>query len=307
LTGLNQGNSAHTIEAWLRPTLLPDSREWVLLLGAAGVGAHHWLLQPDGSTQIGVFGGNQVDPTLAPNVWTHLAASFDGSTYRVYTNGVLVGATNAAFNLSGGALTLAQPLADESYYGGGMDDLRIWNTARTAAQIQSNYNATLTGTEPGLLAWLRMDAGSGSTLADASGHGNSVNNSTAAWTNGPPLLTTVTQNLSGLSPGTTYHFRTVAASGPGLVFGNDLTFTTTGPRASAPLLVAPTRLGNGSFQFDFTNTPSASFTVLCTTNLSLPLSNWTVFTNVVESPAGLFRFTDPQATNGQRFYRVRSP
>src|SRR5262249_45497374 len=144
-----------------------------------------------------------VNPTLAPNVWTHLAASFDGSTYRVYTNGVLVGATAASFNLSGGSLKLAEPLGDESYYGGGMDDLRIWNTARTAAQIQSNYNSTLTGSEPGLLAWLRMDAGSGSTLADSSGHGNSINNSTATWTNGAPVLTTVTQNLSGLSQGTT--------------------------------------------------------------------------------------------------------
>ena len=43
-------------------------------------------------------------------------------------------------------------------------------------------------------------------------------------------------------------------------------------------------------------------------NLALPLTDWTPLSNVVENPAGQFRFTDPQATNsGQRFYRVRSP
>ena len=65
---------------------------------------------------------------------------------------------------------------------------------------------------------------------------------------------------------------------------------------------------DGTFQFDFTNTPGASFTVLCTTNVALPLSDWTLLSNVVESPAGQFHFTDPRATtNRQRFYRVSSP
>ena len=48
--------------------------------------------------------------------------------------------------------------------------------------------------------------------------------------------------------------------------------------------------------------------MLGTTNLSLPLSNWTVLGAPAENPAGQFQFTDSQATNGApRFYRVRSP
>ena len=66
-------------------------------------------------------------------------------------------------------------------------------------------------------------------------------------------------------------------------------------------------LANCFFQFQFTNTPEASFSALSTTNPSLPLSNWTVIGNVTEGPAGQFQFVDPQPGSTQRFYRVRSP
>ncbi|HUA38327.1 MAG TPA: kelch repeat-containing protein [Candidatus Sulfopaludibacter sp.] len=74
------------------------------------------------------------------------------------------------------------------------------------------------------------------------------------------------------------------------------------------ILVNPIELGNGSVQLAFTNTPGATFTVLSATNLSLPLSNWTVLGGVTEISPGHFQFTDPQATNHiSRFYRVKSP
>ena len=74
------------------------------------------------------------------------------------------------------------------------------------------------------------------------------------------------------------------------------------------VLANPAELLGGAFQFSFTNTPGASFSVLTTTNLSLPLSNWTVVGGATEVSPGQFQYTDPQATNTpQRFYRVRSP
>ena len=79
--------------------------------------------------------------------------------------------------------------------------------------------------------------------------------------------------------------------------------------ASTPsVLNSPTRLGNGAFQCSFTNQPGASFTVLASTNLALPLNNWTSLGAPIESPAGQYQFTDAQAANfTQRFYRVTSP
>jgi alpha-tubulin suppressor-like RCC1 family protein len=80
------------------------------------------------------------------------------------------------------------------------------------------------------------------------------------------------------------------------------------PPAPPITLTAPHTLTNGVFEFSFSNTSGAPLSVLSTTNLTLPLSNWTVLTGVTEITPGQFQFADPQAANTpRRFYRVRSP
>jgi hypothetical protein len=75
-----------------------------------------------------------------------------------------------------------------------------------------------------------------------------------------------------------------------------------------PTLLGARMLSRGVFQAAFSNSePAASFTVLCTTNLGLPLANWTVLGRATNMSPGLFQFTDPQATNAQRFYRLCWP
>jgi WD40 repeat protein len=80
------------------------------------------------------------------------------------------------------------------------------------------------------------------------------------------------------------------------------------PVPSSIQLINAAMLPGGACQFDFTNTPGAFFSTLTTTNLSLPLNQWTLLGGVTEISSGQFQFTDLQATNyPQRFYRVRSP
>jgi hypothetical protein len=58
----------------------------------------------------------------------------------------------------------------------------------------------------------------------------------------------------------------------------------------------------------FTNLAGLNFTVLASTNLGLPLSNWTVLGMPTEEPPGQYQFTDPQTTHPPiQFYRVRWP
>jgi hypothetical protein len=74
------------------------------------------------------------------------------------------------------------------------------------------------------------------------------------------------------------------------------------------VLLQATKLGNGAFQCTFTNTPGATFTMLGSTNLALPLTNWNAVGSVTEISSGLYQFTDQQATNRPLFfYRVRTP
>jgi hypothetical protein len=78
-------------------------------------------------------------------------------------------------------------------------------------------------------------------------------------------------------------------------------------QSGASMLINPTILPNGAFQFAFTNAPGASFTVCSTTNVALPLSQWLQIGSPTETSSGHYVFTDTPATNSQTFYTVRSP
>ncbi|HTA30957.1 MAG TPA: BACON domain-containing carbohydrate-binding protein, partial [Candidatus Cybelea sp.] len=83
---------------------------------------------------------------------------------------------------------------------------------------------------------------------------------------------------------------------------------TQGVIGTPPTLTGELLLSTGILQFSFTNSPSGAFTVVSTTNLSLPLSNWTVLGHPVESPPGIYEFTSQPTTDvPQIFYSVISP
>jgi large repetitive protein len=76
--------------------------------------------------------------------------------------------------------------------------------------------------------------------------------------------------------------------------------------AAGPItLLNPVKLPGGAFKFVFTGAPNGAYTILMTTDPGLPSTNWTGLGLVPEFSAGLFTFSDAEATSGpQRFYRV---
>ncbi len=115
---------------------------------------------------------------VTQNVWHHAAATYDGSTWRLYLDGNLdkTLAINASANTAvtsataiGSALTTAGVAA--GFFQGQIDEARIWNSARSQSQIQSTMNTEI-GATAGLVGLWHMNEGSGTTTADASGGGN---------------------------------------------------------------------------------------------------------------------------------------
>jgi polygalacturonase len=90
------------------------------------------------------------------------------------------------------------------------------------------------------------------------------------------------------------------------LLGQSIPVTQTSTSLS-PTLVNPGLLGNGSFRFAFSNNSGASFTVLTSTNLLLPMASWTVAGVPVNIAPGAFQFTTTITSGPPRFYRVRSP
>ncbi len=111
--------------------------------------------------------------------WVHIALVHDGGVLRAYKNGVEVS------NKASGITTQPPPGAYPVLYLGGVivtntryytfqgqiDEVRVWNVARTPAELQANMLNELVGNEAGLAAYYRMSDGSGLTLTDNSGHG----------------------------------------------------------------------------------------------------------------------------------------
>jgi len=78
--------------------------------------------------------------------------------------------------------------------------------------------------------------------------------------------------------------------------------------ATAPNLMNLALQTNGTLHFTFTNTIGASFTVLGSADIGLPIENWTVLGPAIETTPGHFDFSDTEANSRSvQFYRVRSP
>lgn len=105
--------------------------------------------------------------------------------------------------------------------------------------------------------------------------------------------------------------------GIGSIGGGAFSYTRSTPGAGppppppAPTLTDAAIAADGTFSFTFTNTPGNTFSVLASTNISLPLTSWSVVGSVTDAPAtsGMYKFVDTGAgTNSdQRHYTVRWP
>lgn len=112
-------------------------------------------------------------PTFA---WTHIAVTIDGDTAKIYVNGTLA-ATNTSFVYNPAMLGAtvnnwigkSQFVAD-NYFKGRIDEVRLWNVARTAEEIVANMHTPLSGTETGLMVYHKFDQG----IAQGSNPGNST-------------------------------------------------------------------------------------------------------------------------------------
>jgi len=82
--------------------------------------------------------------------------------------------------------------------------------------------------------------------------------------------------------------------------------------ASAPGAVTPAVQGDGRMKLSFAGMSGLklSYSVMGTTNIALPYTNWLAAGGATDSVAtpGQFQFTDSQSTNlPQRFYRAQWP
>ncbi len=154
-----------TIECWVKMNQL-SGRQQILNQYKSG-DSGRVLLQVNGKTPTFILGSKtQTAKTeLAVGVWTHIAAVRNGSgKMSVYINGTddSSGSQNNTAALYVTDLLICN-LGSSTSFDGEVSELRVWSTARSAAEISANFTRRMTGSEDGLLYCWPMDDGAGST------------------------------------------------------------------------------------------------------------------------------------------------
>lgn len=120
----------------------------------------------------GQFPGTLSSGTVPLNQWVHLAVTVSSDRQvNYFINGDPAGSWDASWDVTiGPNITLGDNT--QRQFNGMLDEVQIWNVARSQADIQANMVQPLTGYEPGLVAYYRFDEGGGITVYDASPNHN---------------------------------------------------------------------------------------------------------------------------------------
>ncbi|MFN8397225.1 MAG: LamG domain-containing protein [Bacteroidia bacterium] len=154
------GTGTYTVEAWIKPDVV-DANSRFLVRGIqfaprvaiqnGGLSAR-WYTASNGFKQV-----DSPKNLIKAGVWQHIAVSWDGQQIGLYVNGVLVKGGSHEGGLQKGATEIAVGRRElnkttENYLGS-IEEVRIWNTARTQAEIGRYMKYRLIGNEPGLVAY----------------------------------------------------------------------------------------------------------------------------------------------------------
>lgn len=213
--------------------------------------------------------------TVPFNQWTHVAATYDGGAsdgekWKLYINGVKE--VNTQANPPAGAIprydsiqhfaigsALTSAGAAAGFFQGIIDEVRVWNTARTTAQIAAGKDLEITS-DANLLARYGLNEAAGTTVASSvAGAPNGTLTGSPVWLHGRSFtpnalpsvaLTSPTASFSGVFPATV-HFEASASDSDGTITKVEFYNGTTriGEDATAP------------YTFDWANVAVGTYTL----------------------------------------------
>ncbi len=167
--------SAITLEVWIRVVNSGDNQK---VLGKTNgnfnsgyvMGIDQGRIYPE----IWTPGLNELLHGFIPPIrrWVHLATTFEnGDSIKGYVNGKFVGgavATSADIVSNNDPFIIGIAPWDLTNFQtfGEIDEVRVWNVARTHEEIRQNMHRQLAGTETGLVAYYNFNESAGTTLTD---------------------------------------------------------------------------------------------------------------------------------------------
>jgi Ca2+-binding RTX toxin-like protein len=174
---INGGNWTElTVEAWVYVNASTGDFQAICSSDISGSFVHFQL---NSVGNIGVYTDTasillSVIP-ISAGEWQHVALTSKSGESKVYVNGIQFGSTDTStYNkiLAPSSLSLGRGYDNSRFLNGKLDDVRIWNKARTQAEIQADFNKELTGNETGLVGYWNFNSINGNTVQDLSSNNN---------------------------------------------------------------------------------------------------------------------------------------
>jgi hypothetical protein len=211
-----------TIETWIKPHII-SNWDVIMNFNSWNVGFVHFQFDPYGRLEFSLNGNNPTDQfttaSFANDQWYHFAAVYSstGQYVKFYLNGTLIDTRMYSYAMPTAAnqpYTIGSWNGTDRFYDGDIDDIRVWNVARSATEIQANMHSTLQGNEAGLVVYYNFNQGTAcgnntanSTLSDLTGNGHDgtlgsfaldgSQGCTSNWSNGAPTTgLTLTNNFN---------------------------------------------------------------------------------------------------------------
>lgn len=165
---LQDATATGTLEAWIRPeaagTIIKKAGMYELSYKSGKVAFKVGTQEVTSASSLSFY--TQEQP------YVHVAAVADANYIYIYLNGVQEARIQRTATVTGNT---NQVVMATDGYKGGIDEVRIWNVARTAADIERNYGRYLVGNETGLVAYYTFDYAVKSSFFDISYNGINYN------------------------------------------------------------------------------------------------------------------------------------
>ncbi len=140
--------SGMTLEAWVKANATLSGWQDVVYKGNDRyyiMGSSNKNTPDAGATWTSGHTNIYATSPLTAGTWTHIAATYDGATLKLFINGTQVSskAATGTFSSSTTPLTIGSDSIYGQYFNGVIDEVRVYNTALSAAQIQTDMNTPL--------------------------------------------------------------------------------------------------------------------------------------------------------------------
>jgi PKD repeat protein len=147
--GMDIIKSNWTLEAWIKG----DASAWRATEAIIGCGGEYGDINTITQLPLAVVGGklscsggNLLSPNVLDNNWHHVASSCDGTTTKLYLDGVMVASITAKYDILPGAIGVK--IQDATTFGGMIDEVRIWTTAIPIATLNTWKGKPINKTHP---------------------------------------------------------------------------------------------------------------------------------------------------------------